>query len=194
MTAKECQILRELPTIYAIFGLFWWGIYMGSDALGNIPQWITAMVAALALIVATSGVLMQWSVARKRAAIDFFLKTEADAHMIAAYDKFWAGILKMRTMDVTAFCTSEDEEIRQQYFAVRQYLNIHELVAVGIKNGMFDKNTCYDFWSGVLLRSVEEGRPVIDFIRARAGREQTYEEMLRLYQEWKARERKEAAR
>jgi len=151
------------------------------------------MVAALALIVATSGVLMQWLMARKRAAIDFFLKTEADAHMIAAYDKFWAGIREMRSMDVTAFCTSEDEKIRKHYFAVRQYLNIHELVAVGIKTGMFDKNTCYDFWASVLLRSVEEGRPLIDFVRARAGRELTYDDMLKLYEEWKAREKKAAA-
>ena len=194
MTAKERQILRELGPIYAIFGLFWWGIHMGSDAHGNIPQWITAIVAALALLVAISGVAMQWLVARKRAAIDFFLKTEADAHMIAAYDKFWAGIRQMRSMDVAVFCRSEDEQTRKHYFSIRQYLNIHELVAVGIKNGMFDRDTCYDFWSGVLLRSVEEARPVIDFVRGRPGREMTYHEMMKLYQEWKARERKAASK
>lgn len=194
MTKQERQILRELPAVYAIIGLFWWGIYMGSDAYGNIPQWITAMVALLALIAATSGVLVQWFVARRRAAIDFFLKTEADAHMIAAYDKFWAGIRKMRETDIRVFCTSDDEELRKHYFAVRQYLNIHELVAVGIENRMFDKDICYDFWAGVLLRSVEEARPVIEFVRGRRGREQTYQDMIKLYDNWKAREVSAATR
>src|SRR5690349_21093001 len=107
MSRQERQLVLELPLIYGVFGCFWWGIYMGSDAWGSVPQWITALVAALALIVATTGVLVQWFVARKRAAIDFFLKTEADVHMIAAYDKFWAGIRQMRTMEVNTFCTSD---------------------------------------------------------------------------------------
>jgi len=188
---QERKILRELPTIYATFGLYYWGIYMGSDVYGNIPQWITALTAFLALTVASVSVLVQWSTARKRAAIDFFLKTDADAHMLAAYDKFWAGVAEMRKTPIKDFCTSKEEGIRKQYFAIRQYLNIHELVAVGIKNGMFDGDTCYDFWSGVLLRSVEEARTVIDYVRDRPGREETYQEMMRLYENWKAKEKRE---
>jgi hypothetical protein len=33
-------------------------------------------------------------------------------------------------------------DVRKHYFAVRKYLNVHELMAVGIANGMFDDRTC----------------------------------------------------
>ena len=116
---------------------------------GNVPQWITAIVAVSAAGVAAVGITIQWRLARRRAAIDFFLKTEADKHLVDAYDEFWAGIRHMRTIAIQDFCTSEKEDVRKHYFAVRKYLNVHELIAVGIKNGMFDDRTCYDFWSRV---------------------------------------------
>jgi len=106
-------------------------------------------------VVAAIGIGVQWRVARRRVAIDFFLKTEADKHLVEAYDEFWAGIRHMDTMQIQDFCTSEKPDVQKHYFAVRKYLNVHELLAVGIKNGMFDYRTCYDFWSRILIRCVE---------------------------------------
>src|SRR5262245_48539538 len=113
---------------------------------GSVPQWITAIVAGLAVAVAAVGIFIQRALARKRAAIDFFLKTEADKHRLDAYDDFWTGVRLMKTVPIDDFCNSAELDVRKHYFAVRRYLNVHELIAVGIKNRMFDHRTCYDFW------------------------------------------------
>jgi len=42
------------------------------------PQWLTAIVAFCALIAAIVSIIIQKGIARKRAAIDFCLKTEMD--------------------------------------------------------------------------------------------------------------------
>jgi len=188
LTAQERRILYELPAIYIIYGLIYLGIYMAGSATwdwGSVPQWITAIVAVIAVAVAGTGIAVQWWLARKRAAIDFFLKTEADKYLLDAYDEFYKGITKMKSLPINEFCTSQNEEVRACYFAVRKYLNIHELIAVGIKNGMFHNRTCYDFWSGVLFRQVEVARPVLDHVHSRPGREATYIELERLYKSWK---------
>jgi hypothetical protein len=192
-TAQERKILREPPATYVVFGFVAIGVHMASPATwdwGSVPQWITAIVAVFAVAVAATGIAIQWWLARKRASIDFFLKTEADKDLLDAYDEFHTGVRQMKKMDIELFCTSDDEAIRKHYFAVRKYLNIHELIAVGIKNGMFHDRTCYDFWAGILFRGVEEARPVINHVRGRPGREETYSELERLYTRWKALERK----
>lgn len=153
---------------------------------GNVPQWITAVVAFCAATVAAIGIAIQYRLARRRAAVDFFLKTEADKHLLDAWDEFWAAIRYMETMSIDDFCTREDGEVRKHYFAVRRYLNVHELLAVGIANRMFDNRVCYDFWSGVLVESVEAARPLIDHLRKRPGWEEKYIELDRLYRNWKA--------
>ncbi len=151
---------------------------------------MTAIVALLAVAVAATGIAIQWWLARKRAAIDFFLKTEADKHLLEAYDEFHAGIDEMNSMNIDVFCTTKDVVIRKHYFALRRYLNIHELIAVGIKNGMFHDRTCYDFWAGILFRGVEAARPVLDHVRGRPGREATCCELETLYTRWKELEQK----
>jgi hypothetical protein len=54
---------------------------------GNVPQWITAVIAVCAAAVAAIGITVQWRLARRRAAIDFFLKTEADKHLVDRWVK-----------------------------------------------------------------------------------------------------------
>jgi hypothetical protein len=188
ITAQERRIIRELPAIYLIFGVVvggWsWGSAMESN-WGTVPQWITAGIAFFALVVAAIGIGVQRHLARRRAAIDLFLKTEADQHLVKAYDEFWVGIQHMGTMPIEKFCTPGNKP----YFAVRQYLNVHELVAVGIKNGMFDDRICYDFWSRILIRCVEAARPVLDHLRQRPGHEATYIELESLYVKWKVLEK-----
>jgi hypothetical protein len=133
VTAQERKILRELSAIYVVFGLIAIGVHMVSPATwdwGSVPQWITATVAVIAAGVAAVGIGIQWWLARKRAAIDFFLKTEADQHLLDAYDEFHAGVEQMNAIDIDVFCTSKDPGVRKHYFAVRRYLNIHELIAV----------------------------------------------------------------
>ena len=74
--------------------------------------------------IAIWGIWSQRSIARKRAAIDVFIKTEMDEKMTEAYDKFHAGLDKMRNAkSVEEFCTAE--ALRPDYLAIRKYLNVH---------------------------------------------------------------------
>jgi len=189
ITAQERRIARDLSIIYLAYGAVVTGMLMTSDWWGSLPQWITATVAVFAVVVAAVGIGVQRTVARRRAAIDFFIKTEMDQHLIDAYDDFWMGIDSMkehiRATKLDEFCGSKDKDIRKHYFAVRKYLNVHELVAVGIKDGMLDGKICHDFWSGVLIRCVEAARPVLDHVRRRPGGQLTYSELETLYGDWK---------
>jgi hypothetical protein len=188
MTVKERQIVRDLAVIYAVYGVVvgaWHMNWPSNLDWGNVPQWITATIAVAAVVVTGIGIAVQWRLTRKRAAVDFFLKTEADKHLLEAYDEFWTGVELMKTMDIDEFCRPKTEDVRKSYFAVRRYLNIHELIAVGIKNGMFDDRTCYDFWSRVLIRCVEAAKPVLEHVRARPGGRSIYIELDTLYLKWK---------
>jgi hypothetical protein len=100
---------------------------------GSVPQWITVGIAFFALLAAAGSIWWQRHVARQRAAMDFFCKTDMDKHLVDAYDDFWKGIDRMKTMPVSDFYGSKDEDVRKHYFSVRKYLNVHELVAVAAR-------------------------------------------------------------
>ena len=188
ITAQERQIARELSIIYLIYGTGAIGIHMVSQThldWGSVPQWITAIVALSALIVAGTGIWFQRHVARQRAAIDFFIKTEMDRNLVDAYDDFWRGIDRMNAMAVSDFYASKDDDIRKHYFSVRKYLNVHELVAVGIKRKILDDKICFDFWCDVLVRGVRAAGPLIDHVRTRPDHGATYDELLVLHLKWK---------
>jgi anti-sigma-K factor RskA len=60
------------------------------------PQWITAFIAFVAGAIAVWSIVSQRSIARKRAPVDVFIKTEMDEKMIVAYDRFHTGLNEMR--------------------------------------------------------------------------------------------------
>jgi hypothetical protein len=183
LTAQERKIARQLGGVYLVYGCVVSGVYMvGELGVGSIPQWITAGVAVAAGVVA----LINLRLSRKRAAIDFFLKTEADKELLQSWDNFWVAVKKLENAAIDEFCNPANSEFREHYFAIRRYLNLHELLAVSIKTRMFDYWTCHNFWSLTLLRCVRAARPVIDHVRARPGREITYLELVGLFEEWDA--------
>jgi hypothetical protein len=89
---------------------------------GTAPQWITAFIAFVAGAIAVWSIVSQRSIARKRAAVDVFIKTEMDEKMIVAYDRFHTGLNEMRkAKTVEEFCTSAAS--RPHYLAIRKYTN-----------------------------------------------------------------------
>jgi hypothetical protein len=58
-TVQERRIIRDLSAIYLLFGVVtggWsWGSTMNLD-WGNVPQWITAVIAVCATAVAAIGI------------------------------------------------------------------------------------------------------------------------------------------
>ncbi len=102
------------------------------------PPIATGTAACVALGVAVVSVLVQRNIARKRTAIDFFLKTEMDDKMLAAYAKSREGSKLLREGAPTDHFITTDH-----YPLVRKYLNIHELMAADIDNGVLDEKTCF---------------------------------------------------
>jgi hypothetical protein len=141
-----------LPTVPAFY-----------DRLLPYAPFGTALIALGALVTAIVAISTQTRVARRRAAIDFFLKTDLDQNMLDAHRDFEAVVKKLK-VHLTAGGTVEAFEAADEvvYRHIWKYLNVHELVAVGIKNKVFDSDVCYNFWSDVLVRHAQETKGVID--------------------------------
>ncbi len=55
------------------------------------------------------------------------------------------------------------------YFNIRDYLNLHELMSVGLEKDVFDDDVCFFFWSGELKRAYESTRPLIEYVQMLPG-------------------------
>jgi len=159
--------------------------------LGTVPQWMTVIIALGAGGVAIWSICSQRSIARKRAAVDVFIKTEMDEKMIVAYDCFHAGLNEMKkAKNIEEFCKSDPS--RPHYLAIRKYLNIHELIAVGIKENVLDETVCYEYWADTLTNGYSDAKPVIDYVRNRPKNKYTYSELEALNLGWLERKNKAA--
>jgi hypothetical protein len=156
---------------------------VGMSDWGTVPQWATAVIATLAFGGAIYSVWSQRDVARKRAAVDVFIKTEMDEKMIVAYDNFHTGLEEMRKAATIAdFCTSA--AARDHYLSIRKYLNVHELIAVGIIKKVLDGDVCYKYWADTLTNGYRDAKPVIDYVRTRPKNKYTYSELDTINQRW----------
>jgi hypothetical protein len=155
--------------------------------VGSLPQWLTAIVATCALIAAFVSISTQKAIARKRAAIDFFLKTEMDSDTKKSHDEFRKAIdpLKMIVTDKGEMQNGFAET--QNYWAIRNYLNLHELLAVGVSKAIFDEEVCYDFWSGELVLAYIDALPLIKYVQARKNSKNVYVELEKLAERWRKR-------
>jgi hypothetical protein len=155
---------------------------------GSAPQWVTALIAGGALFAAYKSIQSQREIARKRAATDFFLKTEMDKDALASHTRFVdaSNYLKDLVRDGRPF---EEFTKTAHYYCMRDYLNLHELIAVGILNEVFDDRVCYEFWSGELRRAIEDTGRFIQHIQTLPGEVGSYVEMVKLASRWAARDK-----
>ena len=153
------------------------------EHVGKVAPVITALIALAAATVAIISLLTQKEIARKRAAVDVFLKTEMDKEMVKAYRAYEDGLEKSKQyQDIDHFQKADIEAYR----AVRTYLDVNELICIGIERKAFDQRVCYGFWHGVLNRARTEGAAIIDHARAAPeGGERTYEHILSVNERWK---------
>jgi hypothetical protein len=151
--------------------------------VGTLPQWITAVIAIAAGGIAIWNINSQRAIARRRAAFDLFLKTETDDKMLTAYDNFHKGINAMKAApNIDEFCTSE--ATREHYLCIRKYLNVHELVAVGIRERVLHKDVCYAYWADTLMNNYGDAKPVLNFVRNRPRNKYTYDDLEKINKEW----------
>jgi hypothetical protein len=83
--------------------------------------------------------------------------------------------------DVEAFSKSD----KDKYRVIRNVLNIHELVAVGVRKDVLDKDVCFDFWCDELLDAFRKCASVIEHARKEPeGTRFTYINLEHLYKDW----------
>jgi hypothetical protein len=145
-----------------------------------------AIIASIAGLIAYFALRAQKEIARKRAAIDFFLKADLDSSILAVNQKFFPSVRAVNDLIETG-ASFEEIEKTDEYKSVEAYLNIHELLAVAVRKSIFDERTCYDYWSGALMGHWQESQKLIDIIRARPYDKDAYIEVSRLYLKWSKR-------
>ncbi|WP_426443401.1 DUF4760 domain-containing protein [Bradyrhizobium genosp. P] len=89
---------------------------------GTAPQWLTALIAGGALIAAVTSISSQREIARKRAAMDFFSKTEMDRDTLASHKKFTDAVAMLET-HLKAGNSCAGFVSTPEYWHIRDYLN-----------------------------------------------------------------------
>jgi hypothetical protein len=140
----------------------------------------TATIALIAAIIALSAIWARMHIARRRASIDFLLKTETDRTAIELYDKF-----KEKAPKITTVPDPSDAR-RRDYNDIRSWLNICELIAVGVNKGAFSKSISFDYWGDVIPRSYQTAERLIHDIRnnPEEGSQHTCVELEKLATRW----------
>jgi Domain of unknown function (DUF4760) len=144
---------------------------------------VTAIIAFVAVVVALLSILIQRNIARRRAAIDFFLKAEMDRSMIELSDHFREAVPKIRAaVSIPEFIATN----RDDYKKIRSFLNVCELIAVGINYNIFSEKVALAYWGDVLPRSFEAAAPLIKYIRTTPdlGTPATYRDLEKLCRKW----------
>src|SRR5262245_7867179 len=93
---------------------------------------LTGFIAAA---IATSGVLSQRAITRRRATLDLIVKVESDHDHIEAHRSF---VRLAKTMEGLAPWAAEDREESKELHSIRRVLNNYELISIGIQRGILD--------------------------------------------------------
>jgi hypothetical protein len=153
---------------------------MTLEDAASVSQVVLAIVATLAFGSAVYGIRDQRLIARKRAALDLFFKTELDRELVETYQKY----------DKAVDAITEDISIEQfaktnNYKLIRSILNIHELVAVGIRDNVLDERVCFNFWGDELMDAYRNCQRIVEHARiAPRGTKFTYCDLERLNERW----------
>jgi hypothetical protein len=155
-----------IALLLVVAGIIWASShYLNLDEAIRLAPLGTASLAFLAAYIALIAMLLQRDTARRRAAIDFFLKTEMDDGIIAAYENFQDLTPKLSAIVARPDLARSDKDYR----TLRKWLDICELIAVGVNLGAFSEKVSRDYWGYVLPESWREAELLILHIRQTKG-------------------------
>ena len=156
--------------------------------LKDLAPVVSAAVAIIAGSIALAAILIQRGIARRRATLDFFIKTDLDSSNfeVDKLEKFQkmepsciAIIARIDAGD--AYETFENDP---QYKVVESYLNIHELLAVGLRHEILDEIVCFEYWADALVGHFKDARRIIETVRNRPGNKSAYIQVEQLAKRW----------
>lgn len=150
----------------------------------------TAAVALIALITTVIGVIVallnlrsQSKMARRRATIDFFFKTEMDDTIFKIYKDFRAELPNVTAIVSRPVLTYTDAD----YLALIKWLNICELLAMGVRSEAFSDPVAYQYWGYVIPDSYNRTRLFIQRVRRTPdldGGPKSFWDLEKLAEEW----------
>ena len=163
----------------------WAGVFEGFQIAATVAPLGTTVVAVSAALAAWRSITVQGRISRTRATIDFFLKTEMEPHLIALYQAFRKQRNKLDAMREEGFRDGVD------YWKLVEFLNICELLAVGIERKAFSDQVAWDFWRDILpdCREISKILREIDQGTEDEGTLVTYVALERLCEKWELRAR-----
>jgi hypothetical protein len=163
------------------------------DGLGAVGSFLTHAVTYAPLVTATVATIaggtayysihVTRTIARRRAAIDFFLKTEADKSIVDIFQRFDESLQTVNN-DIDAGRALAEITRTSHYKDVHTCLNIHELLAIGVANEVFDERVAYHYWSAALVGHKKKAEKLINFSREAPDDYSAYIGMLKLSNEW----------
>lgn len=111
--------------------------------------------------------------------------------MLEAHRDFRTAVKALKLhLEAGKTVKSFEDADEKTYRNILKYLNIHELVAVGIKNRVFDGDVCFNFWGDVLVQHADETAAVIDYeIASEATPSAAFLELRQLSAAWTERAR-----
>jgi hypothetical protein len=72
----------------------------------------------------------------------------------------------------------------KEYKDIHACLNIHELLAIGVANKVFDEKVAYRYWSAALVSHTKKAERLINFSREEPDDYSAYIGMIKLSQRW----------
>ena len=164
---------------------------MTLEEAASVAHIVTASVALLAAIIAAISILNRRNIAQRQAAIDFFLKTQMDDTVIALYNDF-----RRIAPSIASLPSMENFVGTPDYTRVRAFLNICELIAVGISERIFSERIAYAYWGDVLPWSYQATEPLIKYVRSTPGEgtPSTYLDLEKISKRWAKRNARQRRR
>jgi hypothetical protein len=102
-----------------------------------------------------------------------------DEKMLVAYNLYVAGKAQISSYsDMKVFYQTE------HYEPVRAYLNILELMAVGVHYNTFDQRICYIYWGDFIKRTVTDCRPLLVYISGLPTGSLSFRDLIKLEKRW----------
>jgi hypothetical protein len=157
--------------------------HLTPETLRTFAQILTPIIAVGAGVIAIWAILAQQAIARRRASIDFLIKTELDPQLLKAWDDFKASLDKLKQAGASRMMS--DENYKADSRALETYLGIHEMIAIGINNKIFDENIFFEYWRYAMSSYIDKSDDFIREFRTKREAPRIFEHTIALNKRWK---------
>lgn len=113
------------------------------------------------------------STARRRGTMDLILHQESDAELVEARDAF--NVLKNGVIKISSFGTTENRNSKEAV-NLRKVLNIHELTAVAIQEGVIDECVYRRWFNATYIADYDATKDYITAVRSNFSKPAAYKE------------------